>query len=269
MAKNTLGICTWIYGGLPLEDICRAIAPLGYRGVELHSDLARNSRESARILADHGLTVLSLTPPDVDISHPDAGIRRAAVDELTRMLDWAVELQAPRAAIHGLVGRIRPLSTQENEDALLAESAAALAERAKARGIALVFEVLNRYESHQVRTAAEGLRLLERVGNDNLSLLLDAYHMNIEEADPAAALRAAGPQLGLYHVADSNRLAPGGGNADFSRQAAALIEIGYIGPIVVELTAPGPDPFTPDKGGAFRARVTEELAAASTAISAW
>jgi D-psicose/D-tagatose/L-ribulose 3-epimerase len=268
MANNSLGICTWIYGGLDLPSICRTIAPLGYAGVELHADLASAPAEANRVLADHGLSVLSLTPPDVDISHPDAAIRGAAVDALRRMLDWAAELRAPRAAIHGLVGRIRAISSQQEEDDLLVESSAILASHAKRMNIALVFEVLNRYESHQINTAQQGLKLIDDVGGE-LTLLLDAYHMNIEEADPATALRTAGDRLGLYHAADSNRLAPGGGHTDFARQAAALAEIGYAGPIVVEIAAAGPDPFTPNKGPDFRTRVTHELATAAAAIRAW
>ena len=63
-----------------------------------------------------------------------------------------------------------------------------------------------------------------------------------------AAIRQAGKHLGLYHVADSNRQGVGRGHTDFGAQAAALHEIGYTGPVIVECTAPGPDPFTPIKG---------------------
>jgi D-psicose/D-tagatose/L-ribulose 3-epimerase len=81
------------------------------------------------------------------------------------------------------------------------------------------------------------------VGSDHVGILLDAYHMNIEEADPAAALRLAGERLWLYHAADSNRQGIGRGHTDFGAQVAALVDIGYVGPIILECTAPGPDPF--------------------------
>jgi sugar phosphate isomerase/epimerase len=72
--------------------------------------------------------------------------------------------------------------------------------------------------------------------------------MNIEESEPAAALRQAGDRLGLYHVADSNRQGIGRGHTDFEAQMAALDDIGYEGPVILECTAPGPDPFTAIKG---------------------
>jgi sugar phosphate isomerase/epimerase len=86
------------------------------------------------------------------------------------------------------------------------------------------------------------------VGSPSLGILLDAYHMNIEEADPAAALRLAGSRLWLYHVADSNRQGVGRGHTDFGAQLQALREIDYQGPVILEATAPGPDPFSPIKG---------------------
>src|SRR5690606_26264304 len=120
----------------------------------------------------------------------------------------------------------------------------------------------------QINTAAQGLDLLQQVGRDNLNLLLDSYHMNIEEADPADALNATGVRLGLYHAADSNRQAPGHGHTDFASQFAALQAVGYAGPVIVELTASGPDPFPPDKGPEFRSVVTRELDAAARYLRA-
>jgi sugar phosphate isomerase/epimerase len=107
-----------------------------------------------------------------------------------------------------------------------------------------VIEVLNRYEAHLLNTAAEAVRFVNDLGAENVGILLDAYHMNIEEADPAAALRLAGERLWLYHAADSNRQGIGRGHTDFGAQLAALADIGYAGPIILECIAPGPDPFT-------------------------
>jgi sugar phosphate isomerase/epimerase len=68
--------------------------------------------------------------------------------------------------------------------------------------------------------------------------------MNIEEPSPVAALQLAGDRLGLYHAADSNRKGIGRGHTNFDAHLAALAEIEYAGPIILECTAPGPDPFT-------------------------
>ena len=123
---------------------------------------------------------------------------------------------------------------------------------ARARGLAVVFEILNRYETHQVRTVAEGCALLDAVRADNLKLLPDAYHMNIEEDDPAAALRHGAGRIGLYHAADSNRCGIGQGHTDFAAQLGALRDIGYGGPIILETNAPGPKPVHAGKGPGFQ-----------------
>ncbi|GAA3333024.1 hypothetical protein GCM10020331_095440 [Ectobacillus funiculus] len=90
-------------------------------------------------------------------------------------------------------------------------------EKAEALHIEVVFEVLNRYENHQIVTGKEALSLIDAVNSPNLLVLLDAYHMNIEEADPIEALRNVGSKLGVYHVADSNRQAVGNGHSNIKR----------------------------------------------------
>jgi sugar phosphate isomerase/epimerase len=68
--------------------------------------------------------------------------------------------------------------------------------------------------------------------------------MNIEERDPADALREAGDSLWMYHAADSNRQGIGRGHIDFPAQMKALADIDFRGPTIIECSAPGPDPFT-------------------------
>jgi len=70
---------------------------------------------------------------------------------------------------------------------------------------------------------------VRRVGSPNIKVLLDVFHMNIEELSIAAAIRTTGDKLGHLHIADSNRLAPGMGHVDFAEIAAALSDIGYQG----------------------------------------
>jgi sugar phosphate isomerase/epimerase len=159
-------------------------------------------------------------------------------------LDFAAELGNPIVSCHGYVGRVRALSSVAEERALFVEAVRQIAGRAQTAHLRVAIEVLNRYEAHLLNTGAEALDFVVEVGADNLGVLLDAYHMNIEEADPAAALRLVAERLFLYHVADSNRQGVGRGHTDFSAQMRALADIGYTGPIILECTAPGPDPFT-------------------------
>jgi len=130
-----------------------------------------------------------------------------------------------------------------------------VAERAQELGLRLAIEVLNRYESHLLNTAEAAAHFVEEVGAPNVGLLLDAYHMNIEEANLGSAIRAAGEHLSLFHAADSNRQAVGRGHTDFAGVMRALQDIGYDDAIIVECTASGPDPFTPVKGPGWREEV--------------
>jgi D-psicose/D-tagatose/L-ribulose 3-epimerase len=246
--KIRCGACTWTFGDLSLSQIARRLEALGYDGVELMGDLARyRGGEVAQILSDHGLAIFSLTPENVDLAHPDEAVRRRAIDYYLRLLDFAAGLDHPLVSCHGLVGRVRAVTTGAEEYDLLLQSVCHIASRAQALGLRLVMEVLNRYETHLINTAAEAVRFVANVGADNVGLLLDAYHMNIEEADPAAALRLAGERLWLYHAADSNRQGIDRGHTDFGAQLAALADVGYSGPIILECTAPGPDPFAASK----------------------
>ena len=246
-------VCTWTFGNQSLAKTASTLAELGIDGVELLGDLdLYSAQEAAQILDDHGLDVFSLTPTDADISHPDAGIRQQAVDYYYRLIDFAAELDKPLVSCHGLVGRITPLSSMAEENGLLLESVSQIGGYAQQNNVNLVFEVLNRYETHQINNHAEAINLLEKLSLSNVGILLDAYHMNIEETDPAAALTTTGERLWLYHAADSNRAGIGHGHTDFPAQLDALNTIGYNGPVIFECTAPGPNPFTPEKQDGWR-----------------
>lgn len=251
------GICTWTYGDQTLAKTASILSELGFDGVELLGDLSLYSAQEAKqILDDHGLSVFSLTPADADISHPDDAVRRKAVDYYYRLIDFASELGNPRVSCHGLVGRIKALSTMEEENAHLIESVKAITARAQQSNLRVVWEVLNRYETHQIHTGEQAVQLVTDVGADNFGVLLDAYHMNIEEPDPAGALRTVGDKLWLYHVADSNRRGVGHGHTDFNVQIETLNEINYDYATILECSAPGENPFTPVKADGWREVLT-------------
>jgi D-psicose/D-tagatose/L-ribulose 3-epimerase len=250
------GVCNWIFGDESLAETTARLAGFGYDGLELKGDLGLyDAAEVKAVLDDYRLEVLSLTPEDVDLPHPDAEVRGEAVDYYLRLLDFAAEVGAPMVGCHGAVGRIRPATTYEQEVVNFVVGVQRIAERAQELGLQLAIEVLNRYESHLLNTSEEAVRFVEEVGAPNVGLLLDAYHMNIEEADLASAIRVAGEHLFLFHAADSNRQAVGRGHTDFLDVMRALQDIGYDGSIIVECTASGPDPFTPVKGQGWREEV--------------
>jgi len=250
------GVCNWIFGAEDLASTAAFLAETGFDGVELEGGLRRyQADEVNKILGDHGLAVLSLTPEDVDLAHPEATIRREALDYYLRLLDFAAAVGTPVVSCHGAVGRIRALADHEEEYQYFITGVRHIAARAGELELRLAMEVLNRYESHLLNTATQALEFVKQVDSPHVGILLDAYHMNIEEADPAGAISDAGGRLFLFHAADSNRQAVGRGHTDFLALTRALRRVGYTGDVVLECTAAGPDPFTPVKGQDWLAEV--------------
>jgi sugar phosphate isomerase/epimerase len=254
--RTRYGVCTWVFGGQELASTAAFLSRAGFDGVELMGDLGLYRPVDVNmILSDHDLAVLSLTPEDVDLAHPDAGMRAEALDYYLRLLDFAVAVGAPVVSCHGAVGRVRALGDHDEEYGYLLDGVRQIVGRAAELNLRLAMEVLNRYESHLLNTAAQAIEFVSQVGSPNVGILLDAYHMNIEEADPGAAILDAGERLFLFHVADSNRQAAGRGHTDFLALKRALWRVGYNGDVVIECTAAGPDPFTPVKGAGWRDEV--------------
>jgi sugar phosphate isomerase/epimerase len=110
-------------------------------------------------------------------------------------------------------------------------------------GVKITMEPLNRYETDFIFNAADGVRLIEDLACDNLGLMLDLFHMNIEDASIEEGLRLAGDRVWHVHIADSNRCYPGSGHIDFDSIFATLKDMGYQDYVSAELL-PLPDPDT-------------------------
>jgi D-psicose/D-tagatose/L-ribulose 3-epimerase len=245
------GLCLWTFGNISLEEKCKLAKEIGVDGVEVQGDLSQNPAVLQALLNKYDLKILSVTPDNVDISSAEEKVRSSAVQYFLDLLDWAQESGAKRICLHGDVGKTQGSGDLLKDWELLVDSSSVVVRKADELGIEVVFEVLNRYENHQIVTAKEALRLIDEVGSENIKVLLDAYHMNIEEACPIQALKDAGEKLGVYHIADSNRQGVGDGHSDLEGQIIALHEFGYEGPIIMEMVAEGPNPFTPVKDGNY------------------
>jgi D-psicose/D-tagatose/L-ribulose 3-epimerase len=108
------------------------------------------------------------------------------------------------------------------------------AREARILGLSLGLEPVNRYETALVNTARQGLALLEAIGEPNVFLHLDTYHMNIEERGFREPILEAGARLGYIHLSESDRGTPGTGNVRWEEVFAGLAAIGYRGPLVME-----------------------------------
>ena len=114
------------------------------------------------------------------------------------------------------------------------EGLQSLAPVAKEYGIDLGMEVLNRFENHILNTAQEGVAFVKEVGMDNVKVMLDTFHMNIEESSMGDAIRTAGSLLGHLHTGECNRMVPGKGRIPWKEIGNALRDIGYDGRVIME-----------------------------------
>lgn len=107
-------------------------------------------------------------------------------------------------------------------------------EEARKSNITIGLEVVNRYETNVLNTAAQAVDMCKRIALPNAKVHLDTYHMHIEEADPGHAIRNTGEYLGYFHIGESHRGYLGSGSVDFTNTFRSLAEIGYDGPIAFE-----------------------------------
>jgi sugar phosphate isomerase/epimerase len=229
--------------GRTLPEKWRYATALGFDGIELRGggDLA-DRLDEVRDARKAGVVMPSVcATPDHFIGDFDAGKRRDAVRIMKTLLTVIVEaggFGAITPASFGMFStrmsrREPPRSPAEDREVLL-DALAELGEHAREVGGVVLLEPLNRYEDYMVNTLADGASLVRELGLPTVRLSADTFHMNIEEADPAAALREHADLLGHVQVADSNRLEPGAGHYDWAGTLAALDEIRYDGWLVVE-----------------------------------
>ncbi|MGY1682092.1 sugar phosphate isomerase/epimerase family protein [Geodermatophilus sp. SYSU D01176] len=131
-----------------------------------------------------------------------------------------------------------PRSAEADREVLL-DALGRLGEVAAREGVRLLLEPLNRYEDHMVNTLAQAAELARTTGLAGVQVCADTYHMNIEEADPPAALRATADCLGHVQLSDSNRLEPGAGHLDWAALLRCLEAIGYGGHLAFECRLSG------------------------------
>ena len=226
------------------------IAAMGYDGVELAiRDPKLVDVDALEALTrEHGLRVPAIGTGQawgeekLSFTDPDLSVRRAAVERIKSHIPLAARFNA--VIIIGLVrGIIKPGITHEQGMAWVCEALQECSAAAKPFGVRLALEPINRYETTLVNSVAQGMALIDQVGADNFGLLLDTFHMNIEEPDILQSISACGDRIFHFHVADSNRWYPGAGHLDFSGILSRLQSTGYDGFVSGEFM-PLPDPLT-------------------------
>jgi D-psicose/D-tagatose/L-ribulose 3-epimerase len=177
-----------------------------------------------------------------DITSEDPHVRRTGIEFLQGVARLCGEVGARTfiGPMHSEIRRQRvdPPAVREERWKRCVEGLAAVAREAERVGIRVAVEILNRYESDFLTTTADGVRLCREVGTPRLGLLLDTFHMNIEERRIGDAFRAAAGHIVHVHTCENDRGAPGSGHIDWVDVRDVLQDVGYDGVCTIESYSP-------------------------------
>jgi sugar phosphate isomerase/epimerase len=236
-----------------LEKNLHRISLLGYDGVELaiRDPSLIDLDDLEKLVTKNGLSVPAIGTGQawgeegLSFTDPDQDVRRLAIERIKSHIPVAARFKA--VIIIGLIrGMVKPGVTQTQAMDWLIGALCQCCETAMLNGIRLALEPINRYETSLINNAEQGLEIIERVGAVNFGLLLDTFHMNIEEPVIEESIRQCGELIFHFHAADSNRAYPGAGHIDFRSLLQVLYATGYQGFVSGEFL-PIPDAETAAK----------------------
>lgn len=249
--KNPIGIISMQFtrpftnAALPLLARTRA---LGFDFIELlvpEPDDDLDPAELRRICADKGLDIVLAARVNLQrsIAGEDAAARQGGLDYLEYCVEMADRLGARiiGGPLYGepLVFAGRPPQPWTADQiatraARTIEGLSRAAPIAASAGKVFALEPLNRFETDIVNTTAQAIEVVDSVGSAGLGIVLDTFHMNMEERSIPDAIRAAGPRLVHFQANENHRGFPGTGNMDWTAIMRALAQIGYAGPVSLE-----------------------------------
>jgi D-psicose/D-tagatose/L-ribulose 3-epimerase len=241
-----IGVNPWVWAS-PVDDEALAelvprIAAFGFDAVELPIEQPGDwdPLRTRDLLAAHGLVaaaVCAVTPPGRELVDAPPSVVEATAAYLKTCVDSAAAVGAPCVGgpVYASVGRTWRMSAVARAACQVdfRRALAPVAEHAGERGVSIGVEALNRYETSVVNTVEQALELIDGLP-PNVGLMIDSYHMNIEETDPYGAVRVAGPHIKHVQVSGTNRGAPGADHFDWPGFFTALAATGYAGAVCFE-----------------------------------
>ncbi|MFN8458762.1 MAG: sugar phosphate isomerase/epimerase family protein [Anaerolineae bacterium] len=244
------GVNTWVWTApLTIPDL-KTLAPhikeSGFDWIELPVESVDDYDpvEAGAIIRDCGLSagVCAAMGPDRDLIHEDKAIQENGVAYLRQCLDIAKAVGATNLVgpLYSAVGRTWQSTADERarDMDLLISHLRPLSDYAADCGVTLGVEPLNRFETSFINLAAQVVELVDRVDRPTCRIMLDTFHMNIEERSVGQAIRLAGQRMCQLHSCENDRGAPGSGHVPWDEVAQALKDINYDGPIVIESFTP-------------------------------
>jgi len=244
---NTVGIhygyWTQHWDSEPLQFVKRAqkcgfdILEVNAPKVTRMSDSERDALKGAAADAGLGLTYSIGMTSDMDLTSEDAATRKKGVAFLKDVVRAMKQIGGTVMAGINYSSWPRKLFPGEDKKLLTDRSIEGVREAIKtAEDCDVIFcvEVVNRFEQFMMNTAAEGIAFAQEVGSPNCKILLDTFHMNIEEESIGGSIEEAGTWLGHFHLGETNRRPPGRGRMPWSEIFGALKKINYQGALVME-----------------------------------
>ena len=240
------GANTWIwFSPFTLEELAATMSRMAEAEFDiiefpLETIDAFDYAQAATMARDHGLAVSTCAAmgPDRDLIHPDEAIRENGLAYIRHCIEAAQTLGASNLVgpIYSAVGRTWQMSDEERarDTDLLVAQLSTLAAYGVDHGVTLCIEPLNRFETSFLNLTSQAIEVVDRVDSPHCKLLLDTFHMNIEEPSLGDAIRAAGPRIGHFHACENDRGVPGSGHVPWNNVAHALRDISYSGPVVIE-----------------------------------
>lgn len=240
---NLLGVHALVWVGGWSKDQCREAikntAEAGYGLIEIpaldpKSIDVEHTKATLKEFGIKGACSLGLSF-DADINNEDSQIVQRGEARLMDALNVVENLGGDYlgGVIFSALGKYELPPTKKSRDNAVA-ALKRLAIAAQAKGITLGLEPVNRYESNLLNTGSQALEMIKDIGEPNVVVHLDIYHMNIEEQDLVSPVLQAGSKLGYVHIGASHRGPLGTGNIDFDSFFGALAKIGYKGTITFE-----------------------------------
>ncbi|HLV03657.1 sugar phosphate isomerase/epimerase [uncultured Georgenia sp.] len=242
--RRRIGVNTWVWTSPLTDDALRTLAPKvkdwGFDTIELPVENLGDwdPPSAATLLADLGLdaTVTLVMGEGRELVAADAATVRATQDYLRGVVDAAHTVGSPVIAgpAYTSVGRTWRMSEAERRAcyAELVEHLEPVVAHGRDAGVRLAVEPLNRYETSLINTVDQALEALTPL--PDAGILLDVYHLNIEETDVPAAIRRAGSRIVHVQVCANDRGAPGADHLPWREILTALDDAGYRGPLCIE-----------------------------------
>ena len=231
------------------ESIPKA-AELGFHGIELalKSDDAIRKSILDRLLDKNSLEVSCISTGQVFsvsglyFTHPDKEKRKELIETFKGFI-YLAKNYGGFVNIGRARGFYSDTQTKNEVERIFIEIARVICDIAEPFEVKLLLEPVNRYETNFINTVEDGVRMLKKIKRDNIYLMPDVFHMNIEDPKIGATLAKYNFLIKYIHFADSNRMAPGKGHLDFAEIFSNLKKVSYNGWISVEIL-PKPDPDT-------------------------